>query len=202
MSIQEHWEQVWSTKDETETSWYQAEPRLSLDLIARYGGEHPRVLDVGGGSSRVVDGLLALGVERVGVLDVAEAALAVSRRRLGERAEGVEWIVSDVTRYEAEHPWDVWHDRAVFHFLTDLAQRQAYVRSAARALEPGGHAVVATFGHAGPSRCSGLDVVRHSPESLAEAFGEAFEWVETREEDHHTPGGATQPFVYVVVRKR
>jgi len=202
MDAQEHWERVWSTKDETRTSWHQPEPHLSLDLIARYGGARPRVLDVGGGSSRVVDGLLARGAGRVGVLDVSEAALAVSRRRLGERARDVEWVVADVTRYEAEHSWDVWHDRAVFHFLTDRAPRDAYVRAATRALVPEGHAVVATFGPEGPARCSGLDVVRYGAEELAAAFGAAFELVEAREEDHTTPGGATQPFVYAVLRKR
>jgi SAM-dependent methyltransferase len=202
MDRKAHWEHVWTTKDETAVSWYQPEPARSLALIARYGGEGARVLDVGGGSSRVVDALLASGARQVGVLDVAEAALAVSRRRLGERAGEVEWIVADVMAYEPAHRWDVWHDRAVFHFLREPEEQRAYVRAATRALEPGGHAVIATFGPDGPTRCSGLDVVRHSAETLAEAFGAGFAVVEAQGEAHRTPGGSVQAFVYAVLRKR
>jgi SAM-dependent methyltransferase len=201
MDRREHWEQVWTSKAETETSWHQPEPRLSLDLIARYGGRGGGVLDVGGGSSRVVDGLLAMGASRVGVLDVSAAALEGARRRLGPRAEGVEWIVADVAHYEPEHVWDIWHDRAVFHFLTDPEDRQGYVRAARQALAPGGHVVVATFAPHGPTRCSGLEVVRYAAPALTEAFGEGFDLVDSAEEVHHTPWGTEQPFVYAVLRR-
>jgi SAM-dependent methyltransferase len=202
MDRKAHWERVWTTKAETAVSWYQPEPRRSLALIERYGGAGARVLDVGGGSARLVDALLARGARQVGVLDVAEPALELSKQRLGERAGNVEWIVADVTRYAPGHRWDVWHDRAVFHFLREPGEQRAYVRVAAAALAPGGHAVIAGFGPEGPTRCSGLDVVRHGAEDLARLFGEGFELVGAEEEMHRTPGGSAQQFVYVVLRRR
>lgn len=197
-----HWNNVWTKSEETEVSWFQERPSLSLDLVARYASDKDaRILDVGGGSSRLVDALLADGFGHIGVLDVAEPGLEVARDRLGSRALSVEWIVSDVTAYESLQPWDVWHDRAVFHFLVGAADQQLYVQALKRSLAPSGVVVIGTFGPEGPTRCSGLDVKRHSPETLGEAFGSEFVLVESHIEIHHTPDGTDQQFVYCVFRR-
>ncbi len=174
---------------------------MSLDLVERYAVDKTaRIFDVGGGSSRLVDFLLATGYEHLGVLDIAAPALELARARLGERAPSVEGIVGDVTTYEPSHPWDVWHDRAVFHFLVDADDRNSYVQAVRRSLAPSGVAVLATFGPQGPKKCSGLEVQRHSPETLAEVFGSDFALQEKHLEVHHTPGSSEQQFVYCVFR--
>lgn len=175
---------------------------MSLDLIKRHAiGEDVRILDVGGGSSRLADCLLTSGFRHVGVLDISARSLEVAGARLGDRASSVEWLVADVAAYEPSHPWDVWHDRAVFHFLLDDRERQSYVRSMRRSLEPNGIVVVATFGPDGPDRCSGLDVERHTPETLCNAFGSEFNLVESHVEMHQTPDGKDQQFVYCVFHR-
>ena len=197
-----HWEEMYETKATDEVSWYQANPELSLRLIQTVtGGDVTRrLLDVGGGASLLTDRLLDLGYRSLGILDVASSALLRVRGRLGDRAEGVEWFEADVTSFASPHPWDVWHDRAVFHFLTDSEDRRRYVRSLTGALEPGGNAIIATFGPDGPPKCSGLDVVRYSPEALAEELGGRFRLIESAEELHTTPSGSLQAFVYGVLR--
>ena len=202
MNREKHWDRIYRAKAPTEVSWYQPEARLSLELIHRVApGLDASVLDVGGGASTLADGLLSAGYRDVTVLDLAPAALAQAQERLGERAAQVRWIVADVL--DAPLPaasCAVWHDRAVFHFLTDARDRACYVAQAQRIVRPGGHVIVASFGPEGPSRCSGLEVVRYSPEGLHTEFGAAFHLLDSAKEDHRTPGGSVQAFVYCLCR--
>ena len=202
MNREKHWDRIYRAKAPTEVSWYQPEARLSLELIRRIAPElDASVLDVGGGASTLADGLLSAGYRDVTVLDVAPAALARAEERLGERAAQVRWIVADVL--DAPLPvasYAVWHDRAVFHFLTDARDRARYVAQAQRIVRPGGHIIVASFGPEGPSQCSGLEVVRYSPEGLHTEFGAAFRLLDSAKEDHRTPGGSVQAFVYCLCR--
>lgn len=197
-----HWEGVYTTKGESEVSWYQAEPRLSLDLIeVADGGRRGRIIDVGGGASLLVDRLLDRGFSRVAVLDLSDAALAKSRDRLGKRAGEVEWIVADIARVEGIGTFDLWHDRAVFHFLTDPEDRRRYVDLARRTIPAGGHLLIATFADDGPTKCSGLDVCRYDARSLAGELGEGFALIADAKETHTTPWEATQSFVYGLFRR-
>jgi len=197
MDAKQHWEQVYSTKSTTEVSWFQREARVSLDLITRAAGPAAAILDAGGGASTLVDGLLDRGYTGVTVLDIAAAALEAAQARLGPRAARVQWLAADLLRHPfARHGLDVWHDRAVFHFLTSAADRQAYVAQVARAVRPGGHVIVATFAADGPTKCSGLDVCRYSPGALHAEFGTAFELLGKVFEEHVTPAGLRQRFQY------
>ena len=193
----QHWERIYSEKDEQETSWFQPRPETSPGLIAATG-EPPAapLIDVGGGTSRLVDHLLEQGWQNLSVLDISGTALEHSRKRLGEQAEKVNWIEADLLEGEPGGPYRIWHDRAVFHFLTEPADRQRYLQRPTAALEPGGHLIIATFGPEGPEACSGLPVQRYSPQSLTTTLGPAFQLEETREEQHHTPAGKVQSFVY------
>lgn len=195
-----HWDNVYTTKPPDTVSWYQAVPRLSLDLIRECAAPPATVLDVGGGASYLVDHLLAAGY-RVGVLDISQAALAITRARLGARADDVAWFVGDVTEFASNNAWDVWHDRAVFHFLTDPAQRKTYVKSLERATKSGSFVIIATFGPEGPERCSGLPVQRYSPEALAAELGPSYRLVKTEWNDHKTPSGGSQQFIYCVFQR-
>jgi SAM-dependent methyltransferase len=202
MSREKHWEAIYRSKAPTEVSWYQPEARLSLDLIRRVAPQvDTPLLDVGGGASTLVDGLLSAGYRHVSVLDLAPAALARAQERLGERAAQVRWIVADVL--DAPLPaasCAVWHDRAVFHFLTDARDRARYVAQVERVVRPGGHVIVASFAPDGPTRCSGLEVVRYSPEGMYAEFGADFRLLDSVREDHRTPGGSVQAFVYCLCR--
>jgi SAM-dependent methyltransferase len=199
----QHWEQVYQTKAPTEVSWFQAKPLLSLELIRTAAPDHAAgIIDVGGGASRLVDELLAEGYADVSVLDVSDAALARSKERLGSLAEAVDWLVADITAWRPARTWDVWHDRAVFHFLTEPAQQDAYIAVLRQATRSGAAIVIATFALDGPERCSGLVVQRYSPQTLAERLGSAFALVEERSERHVTPGGSIQRFAYAVLRRR
>jgi SAM-dependent methyltransferase len=202
MNQERHWDRIYRSKAPTEVSWYQPEARLSLELIRRIAPElDAPVLDVGGGASTLADGLLSAGYRDVTVLDLAPAALARAQERLGERATQVRWIVADAL--DAPLPpasCAVWHDRALFHFLTDARDRARYVAQARRIVRPGGHVIVASFGPKGPSQCSGLEVVRYSPEGLHTEFGAAFHLLDSAQEDHRTPGGSVQAFVYCLCR--
>jgi ubiquinone/menaquinone biosynthesis C-methylase UbiE len=193
-----HWDRVYATRSPDAVSWYQPHATLSLDLIRRIGaGPATRVIDVGGGTSTLVDDLLANGMRAVTVLDVSTAALRLSQQRLGSRAAGVHWINGDITEVPLETgAYDIWHDRAVFHFLTEPAERAAYVAQVRRAVHPGGHVIVAAFGPDGPPTCSGLPVVRYAPGDLHGEFGGHFELLEHLTEAHRTPAGAIQQFVY------
>jgi hypothetical protein len=196
----EHWARVYSSKAADSVSWYQAEPTVSLDMIVRAAAPPARVIDVGGGTSCLVDRLLAKGY-RPAVLDIAAEPLTVVKNRLGSAAKDVDWLVADVTAYAPAGTWDVWHDRAVFHFLTEDRDRRRYRETLIRATTIGANVIVATFAHRGPDRCSGLPTVRYSPEELHQELGARFELVETVPEDHMTPGGRVQPFIYCRFRR-
>jgi len=193
----DHWENIYSDKKAIEVSWYQQCPEKSLALIKSTGVDSlASIVDIGGGASTLIDYLLAAGYKKLSVLDISHAAIAQAKTRLGEQADSVEWLEQDITNFVAKESFDVWHDRAVFHFLTEEDDRASYVKAMANALKPGGHAIVATFDIDGPEKCSGLDIVRYSAEMLSEIFAEHFKLVETQKEEHATPGGASQRFVY------
>lgn len=179
-------------------SWYRPHLEASLALIEQAGsGPSASIIDVGVGESTLVDDLLARGYSNLTVLDISQAAIAASRKRLGDTAEHVRWLVADITQAELEpSAYDVWHDRAVFHFLTTAADRRAYVRQVVRAVRRGGHVIVSAFGPEGPTRCSGLDVVRYDAESLHAEFGASFRMISSSRQLHETPFGTTQQFLY------
>lgn len=197
-----HWEGVYTTKAPDAVSWYRPHLETSLELIERAGGGRmASVIDVGGGESTLVDDLLTRGYPNLTVLDISPTALAVTRRRLGAAADSVRWLAGDVTQVRLPSgEFDVWHDRAVFHFLTDPQDRLAYVRQVEQAVRPGGHVIVSTFGPEGPAKCSGLDVMRYDGEALHGEFGPRFRLVESAREVHYTPWGAPQQFVYCYCR--
>jgi SAM-dependent methyltransferase len=197
MHRKEHWEDTYRTTAADEVGWYQAYPAMSLKLIASAGVDpSARLIDVGGGDSTLVDHLLDLGFQKVTVLDISGVALARAQSRLGDRAGQVTWIEGDITQGGALGPYDLWHDRAVFHFLTDPEDRRRYLDTLLQALPPHGHLIMATFGHDAPPTCSGLPVVRYDTRSLANELGREFELVEDCEHVHRTPGGKSQPFIY------
>ncbi len=194
---QAHWQNVYQTKAEGEVSWFQESPDISLDLIRATGvNTSASIIDIGGGASRLVDALLAEGFGAVTVLDLSETALAVARSRLETRGAGVQWIVADVTTWRPAQVYDVWHDRAALHFLTEPADRAAYAQCVRDALRLGGHVIIGTFAPDGPERCSGLPVVRHDSASLSELLGPPFKLIEARRHDHRTPAGAIQRFQF------
>jgi SAM-dependent methyltransferase len=198
-----HWERIYGTRAPQDVSWYQAEARMSLALVRRVAPDvESPIIDAGGGASTLVDGLLEAGYRHVTVLDVSTAALAHARARLGSQSASVAWLVGDVLSIDFRPSgFDVWHDRAVFHFLIDAAERQQYVWQVSRAVREGGHVIVATFANDGPEKCSGLPVVRYTPDRLAEEFGTAFRLVDSAREVHVTPAGARQAFSYSVLRR-
>jgi SAM-dependent methyltransferase len=202
MKTKSHWEAVYQTKSPDSVSWYAPHLDMSLAYIRRAGlPTTASIIDVGGGESTLVDDLLDANYEHVCVLDISARALAVCRERLGPRADKVDWLAADVLTHPfGEHVFDVWHDRAVFHFLTNEEDRQQYVRQVLRALRPGGYAIVGTFGPAGPAQCSGLPVSRYAPDELHGQFGRRFTLVESGFDRHTTPWGATQQFVYCFCR--
>jgi SAM-dependent methyltransferase len=202
MTEQSHWETVYRDKAPEEVSWYQPHLETSLELIQVAAADRSApIIDVGGGESTLVDDLLALGYSDLTVLDLSQEALRVTRKRLGERAQDVEWLVADVARVALPQTrYAVWHDRAVFHFLVEPDLREAYVRQVRNCLMPGGSLVIATFGPEGPTKCSGLEVARYDVRSLHETFGDGFDLVDQRTEDHITPGGQPQQFVYAHLR--
>jgi ubiquinone/menaquinone biosynthesis C-methylase UbiE len=198
MSEQAHWEKVYKTKSADNVSWFQEHATRSLEIIRSIGVKpDSRIIDVGGGASTLVDDLLADGFEHISVLDLSASALDVARKRLGPKGGKVEWIVGDIRHVElAQQSFDIWHDRAVFHFLTAPQDRLTYVQQVMKSVKPGGHVIVATFAHDGPEQCSGLPVARYAPEQLHGEFGPTFELVEHASEEHKTPWGSLQHFVY------
>ncbi|MGQ0683975.1 class I SAM-dependent methyltransferase [Bradyrhizobium sp.] len=200
---QSHWQNVYLKKGEQEVSWTQADPQPSLGLIEKFARDrNSAIVDVGGGASRLVDALLAHGFAAITVLDVSDAALQSVKARLGENGASVRWIAADATDWQPPEAFDIWHDRAAFHFLVDEKERAAYIARLNAGVKPGGHAVVATFAPDGPEKCSGLPVQRYSPESLSKAIGSAFELVEHQAHRHVTPWGAVQSFQFSVLRRR
>jgi SAM-dependent methyltransferase len=202
-SRQDHWEKVYTAKGENEVSWFQETPAPSLELLALVGaGRSSAVIDIGGGASRLVDCLVSQGYEDVTVLDLSPAALASARSRMGGKASQVTWIAADVTIWEPSRTYDVWHDRAAFHFLTERKDQAAYVDRLRRALRPGGHAIIGTFAPDGPERCSGLVVSRYDANSLAATLGRGFELIDARRHEHVTPWGAAQKFQFSTFRRQ
>lgn len=203
MDRKHHWERVYTIKAPDSVSWFQEHAEHSLRIIRNTGLDNKAtIIDVGGGASTLVDDLLAEGYTNLTVLDLSAVALAVAKQRLEKHTDFVHWIEGDITRVELSlHQFDIWHDRAVFHFLTAPADRQAYVEQVMRAVRPGGHVIVATFAEDGPEKCSGLPVMRYRPESLHAEFGDAFLLIEHEKETHHTPFGTVQQFVYCYCRK-
>jgi SAM-dependent methyltransferase len=197
MSRQQHWESIYRDKAHDAVSWFQAIPQTSLDLIRRTGAPRDaRVIDVGAGTSALVDALLREGWRHVAALDLSATALAAAQARLGEAAAGVEWFVTDVTTFVAPHAFDIWHDRAAFHFLTEPHDRARYVEILRRSLAPRGHVIIAAFAPDGPERCSSLPVRRYDAALIRETFGPGFVLHETFDEQHRTPAGATQHFLF------
>lgn len=203
MQPKDHWEKVYATKATEAVSWFQEHAGLSLDLIKATGaGRDAGIIDVGGGASTLVDDLVAEGYSDLTVLDLSAAALNAARQRLGVRESKVRWIEADITKVDLPaNRYDIWHDRAVFHFLTTPEQREAYVRTVFRSVKPGGHVIVATFAEDGPVQCSGLPVMRYRPDELHDEFGEAFTLLKHTKEAHRTPSGTVQQFVYCYCRR-
>jgi len=196
-SRQAHWDNVYGIKGEREVSWFQESPAPSLELIALAGATpSSAVIDIGGGASRLVDSLLAQGYRDVTVLDLSSAALATARERLGGDADRVNWIVADVTTWQPAERYEVWHDRAAFHFLNAAEEQTAYVSCLRQALKVGGHAIIGTFALDGPEKCSGLPVTRHSAETIGELLGPDFKLADNRRHQHATPWQSVQNFQF------
>ncbi len=199
----DHWQKVYLSKGEQEVSWSQASPEPSLGLIEKFAlSRHAPIVDIGGGASRLVDALCERGYEAVTVLDLSAAALETAKQRLGSRGARVQWIAADVTKWQPPQAFDIWHDRAAFHFLVEADDREAYLDRLRRGVKAGGHAIIATFALDGPEKCSGLPVQRYDPAGLAETVGQPFELVEHHAHRHVTPWGAVQSFQFSVLRHR
>lgn len=197
-----HWQGVYTSKKEDEVSWFQATPARSIALIEAAGiTPQAAIVDIGGGASRLVDGLLDRGYLDLTVLDISEAALAVARQRLSNRKHNVKWIAGDVTHWQPDRKYQVWHDRAAFHFLTSAQDQNAYIRALDAATIPDATIIMSAFAPGGPPKCSGLPVQCYSAATLAARLGAGFKLIVEEREDHRTPGGAVQKFMYAVFRK-
>ena len=203
MDRKEHWEDVYSSKPPERLGWYEPQLETSLSWVRELGLDmDASIIDVGGGASTLIDNLLDDGYRSVTILAISNTALALSQARLGEKAAPVSWLVGDITQVELPaRRFDLWHDRAVLHFLTDPSDRKGYRRALEEGVVSGGHVIIATFGLEGPTRCSGLEVRRYSPAMLSAELGDAFELREARGEDHLTPTGVVQPFVFCLFRR-
>ncbi len=197
MNAKDHWNRVYQTKAPDDVSWFQTEPSTSLKLIKSTGVQkNEGIIDIGGGASTLVDFLLDLGFKRLAVLDISATALAHSKERLGKRGAHVDWLEADVTEFVPRQKFSVWHDRAVFHFLTNKENRNRYVETMRRTLWPGGHIIIATFALDGPIKCSGLDVARYDAKTIADELGPEFKLIEQTDETHVTPWNTEQRFGY------
>jgi SAM-dependent methyltransferase len=201
---QAHWEKVYASKAEDEVSWFQESPAPSLELITETSATPASaIVDIGGGASRLVDALVEKGFQALTVLDISEAALATAKARLGDSARPVQWIAADVTLWRpAAAAYDIWHDRATFHFLVDDRDRGAYIANMAEGVKPGGYAIIGTFALDGPERCSGLPVARYDAHRLGAAIGSGFHLVRTVRHEHVTPWGARQQFQFGLFHRR
>ena len=206
VSRKSHWENVYATKGEREVSWFQENPAPSLELIALAGlSADASIIDIGGGASRLVDALVERNIGQITVLDLSAAALDAAKerlkKRLGGKAADVKWVVADVTTWEPTQTYDLWHDRAAFHFLTDPADQSAYVGRLKKAVKRGGHVIIGSFALDGPERCSGLPIVRYDAASLSAILGSDFKLIDARRHDHTTPWGAVQRFQFSTFRR-
>ena len=199
---QAHWEGVYTSKGERDVSWFQENPSPSLALIAGIGAAPAAaIIDIGGGASRLVDHLIDRGFQDVTVLDLSAAALEAAKARLGERAGLAQWLVADATRWQPSRTYDVWHDRAAFHFLTEESDRTAYIARLRQGLKIGGHIIIATFALDGPEKCSGLPVMRYDAARLAQTLGPGLKLLRSLGNDHATPWGAHQQFQFSVLQR-
>ena len=197
MNRKTHWENIYTDQSPLAVSWFQKEPQLSLQLITNTGlSTEAAIIDIGGGASVLIDHLYERGFTHLAVLDISGTALSHAKQRLGSTAEQIEWLETDVTTFVAPHPFDIWHDRAVFHFLTEAADRRRYVDTLKQTLKPGGHLILAAFAIGGPTRCSGLDIVQYDADKLGRELGEDFTLVEQVSEIHVTPSNQEQLFGY------
>ena len=201
-STKKHWENIYQIKNPNEMSWHQEKPTISLGLIAKTGlDKNAKIIDVGAGDSKLVDNLLDLGFRNISVLDISSMALEKAKKRLGDKTDAVKWIVSDLREFETSDRYDLWHDRAVLHFLTAEEDINKYVEVIRRFLKPNGYLILSTFSENGPKRCSGLDIKQYSEDSVKELFSD-FEHVKSFEEEHLTPWEASQIFIYSILRKK
>jgi SAM-dependent methyltransferase len=199
---QAHWQNVYQTRGEREVSWSQPSPEPSLGLIEKFAaGRTASIVDIGGGASRLVDALCERGYQHITVLDLSEAALQSARDRLGAYAASVQWVAADATRWRPPQVFDIWHDRAAFHFLVDPKDREAYIARLREGVKAGGHAIISTFALDGPEKCSGLPVQRYDHVALGKVLGFDFALVHHQPHRHVTPWGAAQSFQFSVFRR-
>ncbi len=196
-----HWDAVWQSRLPEDVSWFQTEPTVSLRMIRAVSTPDDGVIDIGGGASRLVDRLLTDGYRDLTVLDIAAPAISAAQRRLGRDHVNVTWIVADATHCTFDRTFGLWHDRAVFHFLTDAEDRDRYLSTMSNTLAAGGHVVLSTFGPDGPETCSGLPVRRYTTELMSETLGAGYELIDHEFEQHATPGGGIQQFLYGLFRR-
>lgn len=197
-----HWQKIYQEKSSSDVSWYQKEPKLSLDLILRTGvRKDEAIIDVGGGASLLADYLCEAGFTNLSVLDISESALAVAKKRLAKYEKTIEWYEADITEFTPHHRFSLWHDRAVFHFLTDKSDRKKYTTVLSQSLRPGGHLIIAAFAIGGPTKCSGLDIVQYDSSKLTSELGSEFILIDEMEEIHITPANKEQKFTYFHLMK-
>lgn len=197
-----HWENVYGGNSPLELSWYESEPTVSLQLIHNSQVAHNApIIDVGGGASTLVDSLCDEGYTNVSVLDISKTALKHAQQRLGDKADEVEWYEEDITRFNPPQQFSIWHDRAVFHFLTEQTDRESYVKVLKRALKPNGHLIIAAFSIGGSTKCSGLDVVQYNAKKLMLELGDSFQLVTMINDVHVTPANKEQQFTYFYLKK-
>lgn len=199
----QHWEKVYQTKRAEEVSWYKPDPKTSLDLIlSLHPDPQEAIIDAGGGDSVLVDKLLALNFKNITVVDISAKALERAQQRLGDQAQVVEWVASDILDFDTEKRFDIWHDWATFHFLTEEKDIRKYAEVATRLIKPGGHLILATFSLEGPKQCSGLPVTGYCADSIAKVFAKDFVLIKSHQEDHVTPFQKKQNFLYALLHKK
>ena len=197
-----HWENIYTEKLPQDVSWYQQEPIISLEIIQRFGDKNARIIDVGGGESVLVDRLLKEGYSNLAVLDISGKAIEYVKKRLSDQASKIEWFEKNITEFVPLHAYDIWHDRAVFHFLTDMKSRHLYVNVLKNAVKSGSHIIIATFAKDGPKKCSGLDIVQYDNPSIQHELGDEFILLDSQFESHITPAGKEQRFIYFIFQRK
>lgn len=199
---QNHWETIYSTKEQKDVSWYQEKPETSLSLIEQYAAnKSDAVIDIGGGDSFLADFLMKENYTDISVLDISEKALEKAKKRLAEKTHTITWIHSDIIDFKPEKQYEVWHDRAAFHFLTKDEEIHRYIRIINQALKPDGLAIIGTFSETGPKKCSGIEIRQHSEQSIEQYFGDYFRMEQILNTEHPTPFGTIQNFIFCVMRK-
>ncbi|PIZ04210.1 MAG: SAM-dependent methyltransferase [Gammaproteobacteria bacterium CG_4_10_14_0_8_um_filter_38_16] len=198
----QHWNEIYTKNLPEEVSWFQKEPAVSLEIIQRVGNKESRIIDVGGGASTLASCLLKKGYSHVAVLDISDKAIEYAKKKLANQSDKVEWYVDDITNFVSPHSYDIWHDRAVFHFLTDKESRALYVRTLKNTLNPGSFVIIASFAKDGPAKCSGLDIIQYDAASIQHELGNEFLLLENQLETHQTPKGNKQHFTYFLFQRR